>query len=46
MKLILWIMHIRSLADSHKLLIELRIHDSEHKEVEQANHEQQRSEKQ
>ena len=46
MELVLWVVHISRLANSHELLIELGIHDGEDKEIEQANHEQQRSEKQ
>lgn len=46
MELVLWVVHIGSLTNSHELFVELGIHDSEHEEVEQAHYEQKRSEKQ
>ena len=40
MELILRIFLCGSLSDSNELLVELRIHDREHEEIEQTDHEQ------
>ena len=45
-ELILRVVHIGSFTNSHKLLVELGVHNGEHEEVEQAYHEQEGCEKQ